>query len=152
MRSASAYDFTDDAKFAILQARHEALVVGAREILPSHLALGVLRLLDAAEIGALFPAPGSREALYGELGGGPHPAPVIAQDIIYSDGARQALAGARHSAEAGHARITPLHVLVGILHPRDFLDRRDVPPSEAADALEHAGLTAARLSELLAPE
>lgn len=147
---ASAYDFTDDARVAILQARHEALVLGAREILPRHLALGVLRLMSPVEAAELLPEPGSREALYLRLGGRPEPAPVIARDIVYSDGAREALAGARHSAGAGTGAITPLHVLCGILSPRDFLDRRDVTPSEAAGTLDAAGVTLARLAELIA--
>lgn len=146
------YDFHDDTRLAILQARHEALYLRADELSPAHLALGVLHTLGAAEVRLALPAPGAFESLCLALGGRSEPAPVIASEILYSDAARDAIAGAMAAAAggAGARTILPLHLLAGILSPRPAGGTEISAPGPIAVVLERAGLGASSLQSLLA--
>src|SRR5574338_251730 len=116
------YKFTDDAKIAIVQARHEALYRDAPAVAPAHLALGVIHTQTQKQLDLLFPDPGNFELLCRALGGGHDPAPVIPRDIGYLESARDALDGAtRLAAGASAAGDThPIHILLGLMHPWDW--------------------------------
>ncbi len=145
------YDFHDDTRLAILQARHEALYRRAEELTPAHLALGVLHTMGAAEARQALPVPGAFESLCLALGGRSEPAPVIASEVLYSDAARDAIAGAMVAAAggAGAGIILPLHLLAGILSPRPAAGTGATVPGPVAAVLERAGLGASSLQTLL---
>lgn len=145
------YDFHDDTRLAILQARHEALYLRAEKLTPAHLALGVLHTLGAAEVRLALPAPGAFESLCRALGGRSEPAPVIASEILYSDAARDAIAGAMSAAAdgAGAGTILPLHLLAGIHRPQAAAGTGATAPGPVAAVLEQAGLGAGALQALL---
>lgn len=147
------YDFHDDTRLAMLQARHEALFLRADELTPAHLALGVLHTLGTAEILRALPAPGTLDALCLALGGRSVPAPVIASEVRYSDAARDAIAGARFAAggPAGAGTILPLHLLAGILCPHSAAGTGATPPGPVAAILERAGMGTRSLQALLTP-
>jgi hypothetical protein len=144
------YHFTDAAKLAIVQARHEALHRGAAGVAPAHLALGVIFTLPRPVVDLLVPHPGRQAALLRDLGGGATAAPVIARDIGYLAAARDALDGATRiaAAAAGGPATRPTHILLGILRPWSLTENRAVAPGEAARILSGAGLTEAWLASL----
>jgi hypothetical protein len=76
---------------------------------------------------------------------------VIAQDIGYEDGSRDALDGAtRIAAESpGEHEVEPLHILLGLLRPWSLALDSAAHPDQAALALAATGLGEARLRELL---
>jgi hypothetical protein len=147
----TAYHFTDDAKLAILQARHEALFAGSPAVGPQHLALGVIHTQSREMLQVLFPDPGNREILCRALGGSGTPAPVIPEDIGYQVSARDALEGASKIAaeSAGGPDTHPLHILLGILRPWNPAADQAGSPDETALALAATGLSDSRLRELL---
>lgn len=143
------YNFHDDTRLAILQARHEALHLRADELTPAHLALGVLHTLGEAEVRLALPAPGAFDSLCRALGGRSEPAPVIASDIRYSEAARDAIAGAKFVAAGGAGAILPLHLLAGIHCPQPAAGTGATAPAPVAAVLEQAGLGASALQALL---
>lgn len=147
----TGYHFTDAAKVAILQARHEALHAHAPAVAAHHLALGVIHTLPEAILQLLVPDPGHLRILCQALGGSDIPAPVIPEDIGYEDAARDALDGATKIAgEApGGPDTHPLHILLGILRPWSAAERKGTEPCEAALVLAATGLNDARLRDLL---
>lgn len=151
MAADAAYHFTDSAKIAILQARHEALHAHAPAVAPQHLALGVLHTQPKAVLDLLFPEAGDLTILCRALGGTDSPAPVIPEDIGYQEAARDALDGAtKIAAEAPRGPAThPLHILLGILRPWNVAGDHASAPDEAALALAATGLSDARLRGLL---
>jgi hypothetical protein len=145
------YHFTDDAKVAILQARHEALHTRARMVGPPHLALGVMHTQPQWRLDLLFPDRGNFETLCRTLGGSNAPAPVIPEDIGYLEAAVAVLNGAAKIAAeaAGGPATLPLHILMGMFRPWD-VDRNQVgAPDQSALALAATGLSETRLRELL---
>ncbi|HWA56983.1 MAG TPA: hypothetical protein VG692_07005 [Gemmatimonadales bacterium] len=145
------YRFTDDAKLAILQARHEALHQRAGAVAPAHLALGVIHTQNRARRDLLFPDPGNFEILCRALGGSHDPAPVIPEEIGYLDSARDALDGAtREAARLSESGAThPLHILLGLLHPWVRTTNQAANPDQAALSLAATGLGDQRLRALL---
>lgn len=142
--SSSGYEFSEDARVAVFQARHEALALEAPYLEPAHLALGVLKTLSRFQRAACFARPEEFDRLCATLGAGPEPAPLIPQDIQYSEAAKAAMAGAiRIAAETGATgEVFPFHILLGILAPCGLEDRAPQPAGEAAAALAAAGLGA----------
>lgn len=142
--SETPYDFSEDARVAVFQARHEALALGAAELLPSHLALGVLRTLSRFQRAACFDQPQAFDRLCHALGGGPQPAPLIPEDIVYSDDAKAVMAGALRAAaaEGPGTAVAPFHILLGIHGPCDLADQTPRLPSGASAILAAAGLDA----------
>jgi hypothetical protein len=137
------YHFTDPARLAVFQARHEALALGAPELTPFHLALGVLKTLTGFQRAACFSGSGDFERLCAALGAGPEPAPLIPEDIAYSEEAKAVMAGAIRSAEdeAPGTAVSPFHILLGIHAPCDLENETPLPPTGAATLLAIAGLT-----------
>lgn len=107
------FRFAEGAVVAVFQARHEALHLGATDVTPGHLALGVLKSLPAAIRCRLIPDPSGYARCCRRLGSAPAPAPAIPEEVGYTAAARSAFGEAR--AEAGSAEIGPLHLLVGVL-------------------------------------
>ena len=128
--AAGDFRFLETTVLAVFQARHEALALGATEVTPGHLALGILKALPAADRAALLPDPARFTLLCRRLGAGVDAAPAIPEEVGYTAAARAAFGRAR--AEAGPADIGPLHLLAGVLTEADAFDR---------DALAAAGLS-----------
>lgn len=151
MTAETPYHFTDAAKVAILQARHEALYVHAPAVAAHHLALGVLHTLPETILHLLVPDPGNLRILCQALGGSETPAPVIPEDIGYEEAARDALDGATRIAGEGPTRpdTHPLHILLGILRPWCAAMDHASEPGPAALVLAATGLNDARLRDLL---
>jgi hypothetical protein len=145
------YPFTDSARIAIIQARHEALHARALAVTPEHLALGVLHTLPQRVLDLLFPDPALLTTLVSALGGGPAPAPVIAQDISYEESAENVLGGAiKLAAEMPEGPDThPLHILLGVLRPWSLSGDHATEPGAAALTLAATGLGETRLRSLV---
>lgn len=144
------YHLSDDCKLALVQARFEAIHLGTRTLDAGHLLLGVTKSLPAATFARLFPLPERFEALCGAFNTGIDAAPLSAEDIDYSLGAREAIAGGMSSATATDpsAALTPLYLLLGILRPLNPEEQTPVAPSLAATRLLASGVTAEGLLAL----
>ena len=136
------YEFTEDARLAVFQARHEALALGAAELLPAHLALGVIKTLTRFQRAACFTRPEEFARLCHALGAAPEPAPLIPEEIGYSAEATAVMAGAIHAAaqEGEGAQVSPVHLLLGIHAPCGLEDYAPRPASRTATVLADAGL------------
>lgn len=145
------YQFTGDAKVAIVQARNEALFSRAEAVAPPHLALGVIHSQSQAKLDLLFPDRANFAILCRALGGSATPAPVVPEDIGYRIASHEALDGAtRVAAESPAGPAThPLHILLGIFRPWNSRQNREAEPDQAALALAATGLNEARLRALL---
>ena len=150
--SETPYAFTEEARLAVFQARHEALALGAGELLPAHLALGVLRTLTRFQRAACFTRPEEYARLCHALGATSDPAPLIPEEIPYSDDATAVMAGAIHAAaqEGPGVAVSPVHLLLGIHAPCGLEDRAPRPPSRTAAVLAEAGLDARHVRVFLA--
>ena len=126
--------FDEDAAIAIVQARHEALLRRAPEILPSHLILGVINTLPAGLRTRWAGDEARLEQLRLDLGGPRSPAPPIPQDIGYGPLATLVLETAITLA-AGQP-VSPRQVLLAI-HAAP-VGEADIAP--AREALARAGL------------
>lgn len=147
MSDAPAFNFTDDSRVAIVQARFESLASSAGVLGPDHLALGVVKTAGQALFDRLFPDEARYEALCGALASTPARAPVVAEEVVYSEAAHAAIAGAIKAAGAGRA-ILPVHLLIGI-HGPERAGGGPAPRSAAATALDAAGLGRERLERLV---
>ena len=138
----SPYEFTEDARLAVFQARHEALALGAPELLPAHLALGVLKTLTRFQRAACFATREEYARLCHALGAAPEPAPLIPAEIGYSEAATAAMAGAIQAAalEGEGVPVSPVHLLLGIHAPCALDDRTPIAASRTATVLADAGL------------
>ncbi len=152
MTAAYEYNFTDESRLCIVQARFEALRLGSRVIQPAHLMLGVTKAIAQPVLERLFPDAGRFAALCRSLGAEVPAAPVSADDVTYSDEAIAAVAGAYRAASMRHERsITPLHLLLGIHRPHRR-DDRPTPPSDASALLEAAGVSVVVLESVMVAE
>jgi hypothetical protein len=146
------YNFTDDSRLCIVQARFEALRLGSRVIQPAHLLLGVTKAISRPAFERLFPEAERFAVLCRSLGAEVRAAPVSAKDVTYSDEAIAVVAGADRAASLGReCLISPLHLLLGIHRPHDR-DDRPVQRSEASAILDAAGVSAVMLETVLAAE
>ena len=151
MAAAHEYNFTDDCRLSIVQARFEALRLGARVVDAGHLVLGVTKTIGQSTFDRLFPDPGRFAQLCRSLGAVEAAAPVSAEDITYSTDAMEAITGAMHCAAAvSDGAIAPLHLLLGVHRPRQQPESAMAGPSFASDLLDGAGVTVIRLEELVA--
>jgi len=148
----SSYPFTDSARIAIVQARHEALHAHAPAVSPEHLALGVLHTLPQSALDLLFPDPALLATLFSALGGKPSPAPVIAEDILYEESAQDVLGGAMKLAAEmpGGPETHPVHILLGVLRPWSLSEHHATEPGPAALSLAATGLGETRVRSLIA--
>jgi hypothetical protein len=142
------YNFTDDSRFGIVQARFEALTLGLRVIDPGHLVLGVTKTLDQATFDRLFPDPERFMSLCRALGASASAAPVSAEDVDYSEEAIEAITGAMRSAAATVTGVTPVHLLLGVHHPWMRSDAGPARVSIVSTLLDTAGLATGRLAAL----
>jgi hypothetical protein len=131
---------TESTRMRILQGRFEALHLGAAQVEPLHLVLGVLKTLESSELTALAAAPGRIDALCATLGAAAAPAPLSTADINYA-GTCHALVTAAISAAGPAAvpNVDPLHLLLGA-HEADTalsaqLVEHDLAPDRIAAAL-----------------
>ncbi|MEO8138094.1 MAG: hypothetical protein ABI742_00530 [Gemmatimonadota bacterium] len=151
MAAAHEYNFTDDCRVGIVQARFEALYLGTRVVDAGHLVLGVTKTIGQSTFDLLFPVPERFAQLCRSLGAAEAAAPVSAEDITYSTGAMEAIAGAMRSAAAlPEGAIAPLHLLLGVHRPETQFESAMARPSFASDLLDVAGVTAVHLEALVA--
>lgn len=151
MAAPDEFNFTDDCRLGIVQARFEALHQGTRVVDAGHLVLGVTKTMGQSTFDHLFPDPGRFAQLCRSLGAVAAAAPVSAADITYSTEATKAIAGAVHSAATlPDGAITPLHLLLGVHRPGNEPGGSPARPSLASDLLDVAGVTVVRLGDLIA--
>ncbi|HEU4763662.1 MAG TPA: hypothetical protein VFS28_03355 [Gemmatimonadales bacterium] len=150
MPDTPAFNFTDDSRVAIVQARFESLASSAGVLGPDHLVLGVVKTAGQELFDRLFPDESRYQTLCETLASTPERAPVVAEEVVYSEAAHAAIAGAIKAAGAGRP-ILPVHLLIGI-HGPERAGGGPAPRSAAASALDAAGLDLARLERLAADE
>jgi hypothetical protein len=145
------YNLSDDARLSLLQARFESLHQGERELGPHHLVLGVIKSVSPGLRASLFRQPADFTALCVALKAGTAPAPLATDDVVYAVAAQEAIAGGIEAAAAQGADVAvePLHLLLGVHRPCRLIERTPAPPLAVGQALERAGLGAARLQQLL---
>ena len=151
MNAGNPFNFSDDARLCLLQARCESLHAGSRSLGPEHVVLGVIKTISPVLRGQLFHEPAQFHALCTALGSHPARAPLCTDDIIYLTEAEEAIAGGiQAAAESGaETLVAPLHLLLGIHHPRSLIERTATTPSAVAAALTSVELGAERLRLVL---
>jgi hypothetical protein len=131
---------TEATRMSILQGRFEALHLGAAQVEPLHMVIGVLRSLEAAEREALATDPARVDALCAALGATATPAPLSTADIEYDQTCHALVAAAIAVAgDSSEANVEPLHLLLGAHDTAgmlpELLARHDLTATRIADAL-----------------
>ena len=142
--SGEGYNFTDDCRVALVQARFEALAQGSPVLTPSHLVLGVLKTMPGPAFERLLLSPSTYRELCDALDSTPDHAPADARDIIYAESAKHAISGSLVAAGPAHP-VWPIHILIGIHAPHAPFDGGPVAASHVADILTRGGLGLERL-------
>ena len=100
---------SEATRLSILQGRFEALHLGARQVEPHHLFLGLLKTMDPAALAEAGLDPADCHRLIADLGSTPEPAPLSPGDIDYAEGCYSRIAMAIEAAEGG--MVQPEHLL-----------------------------------------